>query len=356
LDLSQSLQGAGGIGGLLNVIESSSSHAYLYEENGNVGQMVDVSDGSIDARYRYDPFGNDLLVTGPLAAGNPFRFSTKYFDVESGLYYYGRRYYSPDLGRWTSRDPIEEEGGLNLYGFVKNDPIGLIDPLGQDFIAVGSNAAHRLIPAEIGGHLSITYWKDDVYCVKEGDLKRDTISSNETNWERPRLVGRRPHSSVVGNNAKYQEVIELHWKRDFETSYRIAGDRSNQIYTDRVAVSRIINSVDQDNADLFVVIFADTKNQQESSVKWETIRQKAHSYGYAEHQPFSIGYVAKNWPNSKYGFLVDGNHNNSNTFIRYLTDSIGRSADVFPGRMHPGNLKPIPIRDGRPAPVFVGGP
>jgi RHS repeat-associated protein len=355
LDLSQSLQGAGGIGGLLNVIESSSSHAYLYEENGNVGQMVDISDGSIDARYRYDPFGNDLLVTGPLAAGNPFRFSTKYFDVESGLYYYGNRYYSPDLGRWTSRDPIEEEGGLNLYGFVKNDPIGLIDPLGQDFIAVGSNAAiPGLIPVEIGGHLSITYWKENNYCIKEGDIKFGTINSSETDWKRPHLAGRRTSYSSIGNNAKYQEVIELHWQRDFETRYRV-GDRGNRLHVDRVSISRIIYETKQDNGDLFVIIYADTVNQQDAPIKWETIKQTARSYQYVEHGPLVPGYVAKNWPNSKYGFLVDGNRNNSNTFIRYLANSIDRSI-VIPGRVHPGNERPQPVNDNRPAPIFVGSP
>jgi RHS repeat-associated protein len=61
---------------------------------------------------------------------NPFRFSTKYFDNETGLGYWGYRYYSPNLGRWINRDPIEEQGGINLYLFVSNDPINEIDFLG----------------------------------------------------------------------------------------------------------------------------------------------------------------------------------------------------------------------------------
>ena len=71
--------------------------------------------------------------TAPLAEQNPFRFSTKYFDVETGLSDWGRRYYDPYLARWTSRDTIEEAGGLNLYGFVGNDPINSIDPLGLKY-------------------------------------------------------------------------------------------------------------------------------------------------------------------------------------------------------------------------------
>jgi RHS repeat-associated protein len=71
-----------------------------------------------------------LVADGPEAENNPFRFSTKYHDVEVGLYYYGYRYYSPNLGRWTTRDPIGEEGGLNLYGFVRNTPMNLVDRYG----------------------------------------------------------------------------------------------------------------------------------------------------------------------------------------------------------------------------------
>ena len=72
------------------------------------------------------------MATGTMAVSNPIRFSTKYRDNETGLYYYGYRYYSPSLGRWISRDPIDEQGGLNLYGFVNNDPVNYIDPLGKE--------------------------------------------------------------------------------------------------------------------------------------------------------------------------------------------------------------------------------
>ena len=59
-----------------------------------------------------------------------YGFSTKMQDAETGLYYYGYRVYDPVTGRWPSRDPIEEDGGLNLYGFVRNDGIGRFDVLG----------------------------------------------------------------------------------------------------------------------------------------------------------------------------------------------------------------------------------
>jgi len=60
------------------------------------------------------PFGELIRATGPMAKGNPFRFSSKYQDDETDLLYYGLRYYSPSTGRWLNHDPIEEEGGINL--------------------------------------------------------------------------------------------------------------------------------------------------------------------------------------------------------------------------------------------------
>ena len=87
------------------------------------------------------PLASPLRVGGTAiaTADNPFRFSTKYLDHETGLYYYGLRYYNSTTGRFINRDPIGEAGGQNLYGFVQNDPInnwdylGLIDSTG-DFI------------------------------------------------------------------------------------------------------------------------------------------------------------------------------------------------------------------------------
>lgn len=131
LDLSQSQQGAGGVGGLLAAVEGSLTYHYLYDANGNVGQVIDAGDGSIAAHYEYDPYGNEVLATGSLAADNVYRFSTKYFDKETNLYYYGYRYYSPQVGRWVNRDPMGERGGLNIYASVYNSGINNVDFLGM---------------------------------------------------------------------------------------------------------------------------------------------------------------------------------------------------------------------------------
>ena len=134
LDIRESSQGAGGVAGLLMVNAGSGGiHFPAYDLNGNVMGLVKAANGTISTRYEYGPFGEVFCSVGELAGENPFQFSTKYTDFETDLVYYGYRYYSPDLGRWISRDPIEEQGGFNLYAFVNNDPINKIDTLGLFF-------------------------------------------------------------------------------------------------------------------------------------------------------------------------------------------------------------------------------
>jgi RHS repeat-associated protein len=83
------------------------------------------------AAYKYGPFGEDRGRQGPIEASRfPFRWSTKYADEETGLVYYGYRYYSPVIGRWTSNDPLDEHDGPNRAAFVGNDPVSAMDSFG----------------------------------------------------------------------------------------------------------------------------------------------------------------------------------------------------------------------------------
>jgi RHS repeat-associated protein len=136
-DLSGTLEGAGGIGGLLARSGSYSSgnwtnHAFYHADgNGNITCMVNTNQ-TVVASYRYDPFGKTISQSGSLADANVYRFSLKEFHAVSGMYYYLYRFYDPNLQRWLNRDPIGEEGGINLYGFVGNDPVSWIDLFGFD--------------------------------------------------------------------------------------------------------------------------------------------------------------------------------------------------------------------------------
>jgi RHS repeat-associated protein len=132
--LSGTLQGAGGIGGLLARTDNSqlmvgspwASASYCYDGNGNVMGLV-YTNGTLAAEYNYDPFGNLQLMSGPLAQANKIRFSSKEWDDLAGLYYYLYRFYDPNLQRWVNRDPAGEMGGINLFGYIANDALNYVD-------------------------------------------------------------------------------------------------------------------------------------------------------------------------------------------------------------------------------------
>ncbi|MGO8931763.1 MAG: RHS repeat domain-containing protein [Limisphaerales bacterium] len=132
LDLSGSPQGAGGVGGLLEVNDAANGVNFAaFDGNGNVVGLVKGADGTVSAQYEYGPFGEVIRATGPMAKASPFRFSTKYQDDETDLVYYGYRYYNACMGRWLSRDPLEEDEAANLYSLLKNKPLDSVDPDGR---------------------------------------------------------------------------------------------------------------------------------------------------------------------------------------------------------------------------------
>lgn len=88
--------------------------------------------GGRRALYEYGAYGLPLKSEGNAAESNPFRYSSEYHDTELGLIYYNYRHYNPSDGRWLTRDPIQEDGGLNLYGYTDNSPLIWFDYLGTD--------------------------------------------------------------------------------------------------------------------------------------------------------------------------------------------------------------------------------
>ena len=79
-------------------------------------------------KYTYDSFGKLTASTGSLV--NPFRYTARESDSETGLYYYRARYYDTTSGRFLSEDPLEFAGGFNFYRYVSNRPLDFRDPLG----------------------------------------------------------------------------------------------------------------------------------------------------------------------------------------------------------------------------------
>src|SRR5437899_12124054 len=109
---------------------------YHADGNGNVTTMVNAQQ-IVVAKYIYDPFGNILAKSGPLADANLYRFSSQEYHQNSGLLLYLYRAYDPNLQRFINRDPIEELAGINLYGFVGNDPVNAFDRFGLWGFCIG---------------------------------------------------------------------------------------------------------------------------------------------------------------------------------------------------------------------------
>ena len=142
LDLDGTLQGAGGVGGLLAVLRSDctvtnfqlttyNSQLYYptYDANGNISEYVSTN-GEIVAHYDYSPFGEPLVASGSLASTFTHQFSTKPYCAVTGFSEYQMRKYRPVIGRWLNRDHAGYLGGYNLLSFVRNDPCSQGDLLG----------------------------------------------------------------------------------------------------------------------------------------------------------------------------------------------------------------------------------
>lgn len=157
LDVSGSFQGAGGVGGLLCSRILGTGFYPFYDSNGNITEYVNAS-GTISAHYEYDPFGR-FTASGSSHSTFNFRFSSKYYDTQTGLSYYGFRYYDPLGGRWTNRDPIGERGGIALYGFVDNATPNKTDRLGlasRHYMASDINTEHPERYEYISGGISVS--------------------------------------------------------------------------------------------------------------------------------------------------------------------------------------------------------
>ncbi len=209
MDLSGSMQGAGGVGGLLAVNDGSGIYYPTYDGNGNVSEYLDSS-GNIEAHYEYDPFGKTTVTGGSKASDFAHRFSTKPLDSTTGLFYYGYRFYDPETGRWPSRDPIEEEGGVNLYAFVVNNGVNAWDyagltPSPGELLALGGSirryADNRIIKwLGWGGILlQAAFFLEDAYEIFIADIPECFCSSLAPGvW-----IGERESStrSLLGNAA-----------------------------------------------------------------------------------------------------------------------------------------------------------
>jgi RHS repeat-associated protein len=210
LDLSMSRTGAGGIGGILARTDTNSSTFYHADGNGNITAMIDGSQ-NIVARYEFDAFGRLIGKWGTMADVNLYRFSSKPYLPKIDGYDFGGRIYPLNLQRWLTTDPTGEVGGINLYGYVGNDPINNIDPDGLGTLRVNGdkstvNTSQEFFNALIKGAARSGSIKTLDY-IGHGDTKGALALSDQPfgtmqNWEMADWL--KKYKGLFDKNAKIE--------------------------------------------------------------------------------------------------------------------------------------------------------
>lgn len=152
----------------LSMERGGRNYFYHQDASGSVRFLTDSS-GSVAQAYTYDSFGRIVGQTGSLA--NPYTYTGREFDAESGLFYYRARYYDPIVGRFTQEDPVGFDGGLNFYAYVANNPVNYVDPQGKWInllIGAGASVATGYLIAKLTG--SCYSWKDALFDAGTGAL------------------------------------------------------------------------------------------------------------------------------------------------------------------------------------------
>lgn len=196
----------GGAGGLLLIREvkgvTTQDFYPTYDGTGHVVGLAD-SAGTLVADYAWGPFGEPIYAHGVPAESNPFRWATKYYDTETGLYYFGYRYYDPATGTWLSREPLGEDASLNLYAYCHNDPANKVDRLGLDEVTVSDGNAFYNFVQEVNGPRGgwLKKLSDHVFLAKFDASERKFVQSVP--------LGRVEGDYVIFANGKMAKISDL---------------------------------------------------------------------------------------------------------------------------------------------------
>jgi RHS repeat-associated protein len=211
---------------------------------------VDALSGTVSGNVEYDPFGGLLRKTGA-ASACPIDYSTKYRDKETGLLYYGYRYLKD--GRWLSKDPIEEQGGENLYGFSNNDAINGFDLLGlewqitrnpEDSWAIAQSQTDSDDDIRLAGKLRLE-WMDKSKWLKHAD----GTPVGQLEETKPGCKYKVPNTFVVYTSRPGNLDTVLTWGpfRTLANSFRLyAQAKGNEYAQHRYHVIRNINASSDD--------------------------------------------------------------------------------------------------------------
>ena len=163
----------GDVGAAVLMEIEGETYVPIHDYRGNVAALLDAATGNTVETYRYTAYGEEKIYDGnnllkPTAI-NPWRFSSKRVDAESGWLFFGRRYYDPETGKWTTPDPLWFVDGSNLYSYVKNQPTQFIDPEGlflDVLCGLFQNTCMSVVDTFTGVDFAKSYDNDENYvCV-----------------------------------------------------------------------------------------------------------------------------------------------------------------------------------------------
>jgi len=171
----------------IDVADNNKAYYYHFDGLGSVVALSD-SDGDSCQSYQYSAYGQ-VAASDPNFLTNPYMFTGRRFDIETGLYYYRARYYNPHIGRFMQTDPIGYGAGINWYLYCGNNPVGFVDPSGNAKIIIKWNDNVPDSPLEIAfmadeGYLIDTRCFGDVETLSEFlDEEEEFIFSSENTFE-----------------------------------------------------------------------------------------------------------------------------------------------------------------------------
>ncbi len=172
---------------MIDVADSNAAYYYHFDGLGSVVALSN-SNGDSCQSYEYSAYGQ-VAASDPDFIANPYMFTGRRFDIETGLYYYRARYYNPHIGRFMQTDPVGYGAGINWYLYCGNNPLAFVDPSGMIKIAfydptddhgprVANGAQFKESADDFGEHAYAMKSARDVI-MKLAELKSDSVDVDE---------------------------------------------------------------------------------------------------------------------------------------------------------------------------------
>ena len=203
LDLIGTLHELGSIGGLVLQRQNGFLAFPMFDANGNILHNI-RPDGHIHAFYDYSPFG-ELSINKHHYDFINFGFSSKYYDTDTGLNYYGYRFYSSNLGRWMNRDTVAENGGINLFGRARNSLVNTFDPTGKSEFT--EESAREILEEKIED------WRKDGWDFAADALQQFLDNGNVESYKNADLS---QYANMISENSGWRYSFLEHLKNKAE--------------------------------------------------------------------------------------------------------------------------------------------